>query len=192
MPGTFFKLRLGERYLLRPGTHRVAAELAGYYPLDTSIEVSGKSAEQAFPLAFTKLPGKITLTTEPEAKAQVLVDGAMLGTTPLADAELTPGLHRIEFRADRYLAEVRELEVTGGGERQQLHSQAHAELGPRTLEDRAAGCDRSGRRHRDGRHAGDARAHGRRARRSRCASQASTLGTARCRSWRISRSSCRT
>ena len=34
VPGTFFKLRLGERYLLRPGTHRVAAELAGYYPLD--------------------------------------------------------------------------------------------------------------------------------------------------------------
>jgi formylglycine-generating enzyme required for sulfatase activity len=120
VPGTFFKLRLGERYLLRPGTHRVAAELAGYYPLDASIEVSDKSAEQAFPLAFTKLPGKITLTTEPEAKAQVLVDGAMLGVTPLADAELTPGLHRIEFRADRYLAEVRELEVSGGGERQQL------------------------------------------------------------------------
>ena len=140
VPGTFFKLRLGERYLLRPGTHRVVAELAGYYPLDTSIEVSGTSAEQAFPLALTRLPGKITLTTEPEASAQVLVDGAMLGTTPLADAELTPGLHRIEFRADRFLAEVRELEVTGGGERQQLTAKLTPNWAPVRLRTEPAGA----------------------------------------------------
>jgi formylglycine-generating enzyme required for sulfatase activity len=122
VPGTFFKLRLGERYLLRPGSHRVVAELAGYYPLDASIDV-GKSVDQSFALTLTKLPGKITLTTEPEAKAEVLVDGAPLGTTPLVDVELTPGLHRLEFRADRYLTEVRELEVNGGGERQTLAAQ---------------------------------------------------------------------
>ncbi len=119
VPGTFFKLRLGERYLLRPGAHRVAAELAGYYPLDASIDVD-TSADQSFALTLQKLPGKITLSTEPEAKAEVLVDGAPLGPTPLVDVELTPGLHRLEFRADRFLTEVRELEVTGGGERQSL------------------------------------------------------------------------
>ena len=105
VPGTFFKLRLGDRYLLRPGAHRVTAELAGYYPLDASIDV-GASADQSFALTLTKLPGKITLTTDPEANAEVLVDGAPLGKTPLVDAELTPGLHRLEFRAERYLAEV--------------------------------------------------------------------------------------
>jgi formylglycine-generating enzyme required for sulfatase activity len=119
VPGTFFKLRLGERYLLRPGAHRVVAELTGYYPLTASIDV-GKSAGQSFALTLKKLPGKITLTTDPEAKAEVLVDGAPLGTTPLVDVDLAPGLHRLEFQADRYLTEVRELEVTGGGERQAL------------------------------------------------------------------------
>jgi formylglycine-generating enzyme required for sulfatase activity len=133
VPGTFFKLKIGERYLLRPGTHRVAAELAGYYPLATSIDVSGSSAEQAFPLKFVRLPGKITLTTEPEAHAQVQVDGTMLGVTPLTDAELTPGLHRIEFRAERYLAEVRELEVGGGGEKQQLAVKLTPNWAPVTL-----------------------------------------------------------
>jgi formylglycine-generating enzyme required for sulfatase activity len=132
VPGTFFKLRLGDRYLLRPGAHRVTAELAGYYPLDASIDV-GASADQSFALTLTKLPGKITLTTDPEANAEVLVDGAPLGKTPLVDAELTPGLHRLEFRAERYLAEVRELEVTGGGEHQELAAKLTPNWAPVSL-----------------------------------------------------------
>ena len=35
LPSTLFKLKIGDRFLLRPGSHRVAAELPGYYPLDT-------------------------------------------------------------------------------------------------------------------------------------------------------------
>jgi formylglycine-generating enzyme required for sulfatase activity len=132
VPGTFFKLRLGDRYLLRPGSHRVTAELAGYYPLDAAIDV-GASADQSFALTLTKLPGKITLTTDPEANAEVLVDGAPLGKTPLVDAELTPGLHRLEFRAERYLAEVRELEVTGGGEHQELAAKLTPNWAPVSL-----------------------------------------------------------
>ena len=50
----------------------------------------------------------------------MLLDGTPLGTTPLVDTELVPGVHRLEFSAERHLAEVRELEVAGGGERQSL------------------------------------------------------------------------
>ena len=110
----------------------MTAELAGYYPLDASIDV-GASADQSFALTLTKLPGKITLTTDPEANAEVLVDGAPLGKTPLVDAELTPGLHRLEFRAERYLAEVRELEVTGGGEHQELAAKLTPNWAPVSL-----------------------------------------------------------
>jgi formylglycine-generating enzyme required for sulfatase activity len=119
LPSTLFKLQLGDRFLLRSGAHRVAAELPGYYPLDTEIEV-GEYSDQVIELALTKLPGLVTLTTEPEVQAQVLVDGAPLGRTPLIDTELIPGLHRLEFSAARYLSEVRELEIRGGGERQAL------------------------------------------------------------------------
>ncbi len=45
LPSTLFKLKLGDRFLLRPGSHRVAAELPGYYPLDTEIDV-GPLADQ--------------------------------------------------------------------------------------------------------------------------------------------------
>jgi len=119
LPDTVFKLYFGDRFLLRSGPHRVAAELPGYYPLDTEIEV-GSLPDQTIALTLTKLPGLVTITTEPEVGAQVLLDGMPLGTTPLTDTELTPGPHRLEFSAERHLAEVRELEVEGGGERQSL------------------------------------------------------------------------
>ncbi|HUQ50873.1 MAG TPA: PEGA domain-containing protein, partial [Gammaproteobacteria bacterium] len=119
LPSTLLKLKLGDRFLLRSGSHRVAAELPGYYPLDTNVEV-GPLSRQTIELNLTKLPGLVTITTEPEVAAQVSVDGMPLGMTPLVDAELTPGVHRLEFNAPRHLAEVRELEVGGGGERQSL------------------------------------------------------------------------
>lgn len=119
LPDTFFKFELGGRYMLRRGTHRVHAELAGYYPLDTEVSV-GRSADQTFELTMTKLPGLVTLRTEPAAPADVTLDGESLGTTPLADVEVRPGVHRFEFKAERFLPEVRELDVAGGHERQSL------------------------------------------------------------------------
>ncbi len=119
LPGTLFKVKVGGRFLLRPGSHRVEAELPGYYPLDTEIDV-GPLADQTIALTLTKLPGIVTLTTEPEVGAQVLLDGVALGTTPLLDVEITPGIHQLELMADRYLPAARELDVAGASERQAL------------------------------------------------------------------------
>ncbi len=119
LPSTLFKLKVGDRFLLRPGTHRVAAELPGYFPLDTEIDV-GSLSDQTIALTLTKLPGIVTLTTEPEIGAQVLLDGVAIGTTPLVDVEIAPGAHQLEFTAERYLSVARELEVAGAAERQAL------------------------------------------------------------------------
>jgi formylglycine-generating enzyme required for sulfatase activity len=117
LPSTVFKLKVGERFLLRRGSHRVAAELPGYYPLDAEIDVV---EDETFALTLTKLPGIVTLTTDPEVAAEVLVDGVTLGKTPLVDAEITPGVHQLEFKAERYLPATSELDVAGGGDRQAL------------------------------------------------------------------------
>jgi formylglycine-generating enzyme required for sulfatase activity len=117
LPGTFFKVQIGERFLLRSGRHRVVAELPGYYPLETSIEV-GPLADQTIDLALTKLPGIVTVVAEPAVAAEVIVDGESRGTTPLADLSLTPGPHRLEVNAQRYLPAARDIEVQGGGERE--------------------------------------------------------------------------
>lgn len=119
LPSTLFKLKVSDRFLLRPGSHRVTAELDGYYPLDTKIDV-GSLADQTIALTLTKLPGLVTLTTEPEINAEVFVDGASIGKTPLVDAQITPGVHQLELSAERYLSAARELEVVGANERQSL------------------------------------------------------------------------
>jgi formylglycine-generating enzyme required for sulfatase activity len=119
LPRTLFKLGIGDRHLLRSGEHVVRAELAGYYPLDTRIEV-GAEASQTIRLILTKLPGLVTLATNPEVGAQVKVDGSLIGTTPLADVEIPPGTHQVEFSGERFLSQVVELVVTGGNERQEL------------------------------------------------------------------------
>jgi formylglycine-generating enzyme required for sulfatase activity len=140
LPDTLFKLRLTDRYLLRSGSHRVMAALPGYYPLDTEIDV-GLSADQSFDLELVRLPGLITLTTIPDVGAEVRVDGEPLGVTPITDAEIRPGAHRLEFVAERYLAEVRELDVAGGGERQSLDVALTPSWAPVTVSSSPAGAE---------------------------------------------------
>lgn len=119
LPDTLLQFRLGERYLVRPGRHRVTATLDGYYPLDTEIQV-GPLADQTFPFELTKLPGLISFATETGVEATVSVDGMPVGTTPLTDAEIVPGRHRFEFVAERHLPEVIELDVEGGHAQQSV------------------------------------------------------------------------
>src|SRR5690606_20106206 len=102
VPGTLLKLRIGDRYLLRPGRHTLTAELPGYYPFNQEVRI-GPEQGQSLAFQFTKLPGLVTLTTSPAAGAQVLLDNEPLGRTPLTGVEITPGTHRLEFAADRYL-----------------------------------------------------------------------------------------
>jgi formylglycine-generating enzyme required for sulfatase activity len=105
--------------MLRPGSHRVAAQLEGYYPFSAEFTV-GREQGQSVKFELVRLPGLVTLTTSPSTTADVMLDGAPFGSTPLTDVEITPGLHRLEFAAERYLTEVRELTVDGGGARQSL------------------------------------------------------------------------
>jgi formylglycine-generating enzyme required for sulfatase activity len=119
LPDTLLKLRLGDRFMVLPGEHRVAAQLAGYHPFEAGIE-AGPEQSKTLQFTLTKLPGLITLGTSPMVAADVQLDGRALGSTPLTDVEMTPGLHRLEFSAPRFLSEVRELAVEGGGARQEL------------------------------------------------------------------------
>ena len=140
LPGTVFKLQIGDRYLLRSGSHRVVAQRAGYHLLDSFIEV-GQSPAQTVELELVKLPGIITFTTEPDVSADVQVDGASIGSAPLIDVEVESGRHRVEFVADRYLSEVLELDVTGEGQRQQLSAELTPNWAPVSVSSRPGGAE---------------------------------------------------
>ncbi len=132
LPGTFFKLQLADRYLLRFGTHRISATLLGYHTLETEIDV-GLSPDQSFELSLKRLPGLISVSVDSNLDTDVYVDGQLLGSAPLVDAEVSTGLRRFEFMADRYLSEIREFEVIGGGERQNMSAVLTPNWSPVTL-----------------------------------------------------------
>ena len=113
LPGTLLKLRLGDRFLLRQGEHRLMAEKAGYHSFATRISV-GSDADQVVEFELTKLPGQVAITVSPEVAATVTVDGEPLGTTPLT-AELAAGTHDIMLSAPRFIEHRQTLEVEGGG-----------------------------------------------------------------------------
>jgi formylglycine-generating enzyme required for sulfatase activity len=137
---TLFKVHLGDRFLLRSGRHRVEAELDGYYPLDTVIEV-GQSADQSVVLPLIRLPGLVTLATQPEVGADVLLDGESIGSTPLVDVEIVPGVHQIEFAASRFIPVTSELDVEGGHAKQALSVTLTPNWAPVTLQTQPAGAE---------------------------------------------------
>ncbi len=139
LPDSLLKLRLGDRYLVRPGRHRVTATLEGYYPLDTEVEV-GPLADQTFPLEMTRLPGLISFSTENGVEATLRVDGEAIGSTPIADAEVIPGVHQVEFVAPRHLPEVIELDVEGGHVRQTVVAALTPSWAPVTVTSEPAGA----------------------------------------------------
>ena len=60
LPGPWFEIPFGDHVLVRPGQHRVTAELEGYYPLDESIDV-GSEPSQTFAFGLVKLPGLLEM-----------------------------------------------------------------------------------------------------------------------------------
>ena len=140
LPGTWFKFNLGERWLLRDGEHRVTATLPGYYPIDQPVDV-GDLTNQIVELEFVRLPGLIAFATEPATTAEVRLDGELIGNAPLTDFEVRPGMHQVQFTAERYLSELVTVEVAGGHEKQAVTATLTPSWAPVTLSSSPAGAE---------------------------------------------------
>jgi formylglycine-generating enzyme required for sulfatase activity len=116
-PGTFLAFRSGGSLRVLAGNHVVHAEREGYNPAEVSVVVeSGKETRAR--LRLTKLPGKLRVDTE-DVAATVFVDGVEAGKAP-GEIVVQPGQRTVTLRAPRYLDHVANLEIEGGGERQDL------------------------------------------------------------------------
>ncbi len=113
------EIRLGGRFLLRPGRYAVTASAEGYAPAQLDITVGGE-ASQDFRLRLARLPGLLQVTTQPVVAAEVSLDGKPVGRTPLADLGVPAGIHRIAVVAPRYQPWETTLTVEGGGLRQTI------------------------------------------------------------------------
>ena len=124
-PATWLALSVGDRVLLRPGTHRVAAEKEGYRRLETEIEVTpGAEAHWAFDLV--EAPGRVTVRTRPPAELPLRVGGEARGSTPTT-LELPRGVQRLAvLGAPEFADAVVEFRVDGRGVEQELEVELHS------------------------------------------------------------------
>ncbi|HEX2139321.1 MAG TPA: SUMF1/EgtB/PvdO family nonheme iron enzyme [Woeseiaceae bacterium] len=121
--GGWFRLPIGDRILLRPGDYIVNVSKAGYYDVSQSFEVGGEARSQDIPIEMRKLPGTLTVHTDPAVEAIVTVDEAQIGQAPYGPLEMQPGVHTVTVSADRFLPYHDRVAVPGLGKHQQLFVQ---------------------------------------------------------------------
>ncbi|MGH8196495.1 MAG: PEGA domain-containing protein [Woeseiaceae bacterium] len=124
--GGWFRLPIGERVLLRPGHYTVNVEKDGYYAINQSLDV-GEEQSRTILIELRRLPGTLTVDTDPAVKAIVTVDDAEIGQAPYGPLELQPGMHAVTVTAERFLPFHDRLAVPGLG----LHQQLVVQLVPR-------------------------------------------------------------
>lgn len=132
-------IKIGRTFLALGGTYTLQAEKVGYQPLSEQIIVAtGRETQHSFVLE--KLPGKVTISSQPVTGARVFVDGTPLGETPMNGVEIAGGDHLLRLEKERYLPLEQQLVVTGGGEQQAVVVELLPGWGTVTLTSAPAGA----------------------------------------------------
>ncbi len=117
--GSAFKLKLGQRWLFRPGEYTLTATREGYRPSTRDIVVTAAD-NQRFAMRLSRLPGFLRIATTPADDVLVSIDDELRGKTPLENLEVAAGPHRIELTLPQYVTYRTTIEVDGGGTVQDL------------------------------------------------------------------------
>ena len=119
LSGGWLAPRIGDHYLLRPGSYVLQAARACHRDLSHGFEV-GADDRQEIRLAFQKLPGRLRIQAhrdgrpgEAIAGAEVSIDGRAFMPIAMEPMEAEPGRRRIEIRGDRYRPAAADVEVEG-------------------------------------------------------------------------------
>lgn len=112
-------LQVGPRYLIRGGEIQVSIAAEGYYDFNSALTVGNQQA-QTFPIELLPLPGFLDLSTGSLNGAEVIIDGELVGTTPLTQLELAAGEHTLLLRKARYESRQTSVTMTGRSTSQSL------------------------------------------------------------------------
>jgi len=126
LSGGWFRLPMGDRILMRKGRYSVQVSQRGYYDVSETFEV-GDEQDLTVRIEMRKLPGLVTVATDPPTEAVVTINGSRVGPAPFGPVELQPGEHSISVRAQRYLPYSGVIMVPGLGH----HEQVSVHLVPR-------------------------------------------------------------
>jgi len=120
--GGWFRLPLADRILLREGSYTVEVQKAGYYDVAQSFDVDERPS-RTITLEMRRLPGYLTVLTDPDVGALVTVDDTNVSAAPLGPLELEPGTHSVRVTADRFLPFEDDLPVPGLGRQEVVEVQ---------------------------------------------------------------------
>lgn len=112
-----FSIKVGPRYLMRQGNYTVQVAAEGYFETTADLEI-GDAQAQTHPFVLEPRPGLVSVTVQEESGqalqgARVMLDGVDLGTTPIIDAEVSPGSYEMQLQLDRYLPYRTEVDIEG-------------------------------------------------------------------------------
>jgi len=112
-------LRIGERFLIRPGDYRLYLQNEGYHDSETVLSVDEAPA-QTHVREMLPLPGLLSIAAiDEQAQAlpgtRVQLDGVDVGQTPLQSVELEPGDYQLTLSRERYLPTSTAVTVSGRG-----------------------------------------------------------------------------
>jgi formylglycine-generating enzyme required for sulfatase activity len=120
--GGWFRMPLGDRVLLRKGSYTVQVSQQGYYDVTQNFDV-GDEQNVIIDIEMRKLPGHVTVVTNPPTEAVVAINESEIGTAPFGPLELLPGEHSVSVRAERFLPYSGVINVPGLGRHEQLSVQ---------------------------------------------------------------------
>tara|TARA_Y100000780_G_scaffold43562_1_gene35897 strand:+ start:3661 stop:5742 length:2082 start_codon:yes stop_codon:yes gene_type:complete len=107
-----FKVRLGQRYLIRSGSYELTLLNDGYHDSVTQLLVSAEQS-QTHPFIMRKLPGIISIASDITDGARVQIDGVDIGLTPLNGVLVESGDHQMTISKERYLDYRETISVEG-------------------------------------------------------------------------------
>lgn len=112
-------LKLGNEYLIRPGTYALTIESPGYYPLETS-QVITEQQNQHYSFSLRRLPGHLKVLTTPTVDAGVWLDNELKGKAGQLISNLPYAKYALRVSADRYLPYEDSVEIEGMDREQTL------------------------------------------------------------------------
>jgi len=120
--GGWFKFPIGDRILLRRGEYTVSVEKQGYYDISQNFSVDDEPSK-TIEVTMRRLPGRLSVITDPPVEAVVSIDSSTVGTAPYGPAELQPGEHSVSVRAERFLPFGDVVSIPGLGKHEELFVQ---------------------------------------------------------------------
>ncbi len=100
--------------ILKPGRRQIDVELPQYVPVSKVINpTAGSVVDLKIPMFPLGLGALMNIRTNPEG-ANVLVDGAFIGQSPIQSHQISAGSHQLEIFIQGYIREIRTISLAEG------------------------------------------------------------------------------